>query len=150
MRKFTVKLRTPTKRQKFTTHASNGHNNQGINSISVVETNTKSKMKTLVTTTIGSIILTRKAETNIKVKMHVFIMFLYSPTISNNSVIFHNPHLINWKIVKKIFYITLFFFVDVVISYQLILVPKNLQFFLWILSLSIICLPFPQKLTIWS
>ena len=89
----------------------------------------------------------RKASSNQKVKGLVYILF---PTLlppPTTKFTFPSLHLLNLKLVKIPYYITLFFFVDIDISYFLILVPKSL-FFPLILFFVIICLHFLPKSTI--
>ena len=100
-------------------------------------TNTKCTMKTPVSLTTGSISLKKRAETNLKVKVQVSKTFPTPLQFSTTKLSLKSSSFRS-KTSKKTFYISLFFFVDVVISYYLIQVPKN-NFF----SILIFCCSLP-------
>ena len=102
---------------------------------------------TLSTTTTVMFSLRTEARTTLKVKELAYIKFLIPLPIPTMIFTSLNPLLLNLKLVKIIYYITLFFFVDVVISYFWILVLKS-QFFLLILFYVTIYLHSPLKPTI--
>ena len=71
--------------------------------ISGVVTNTRSSMKTLVTTTTGLTSLYKKSKDKPKGKGARFINVFYSPQLSNNIILFQSPLPLNQKLVNTIF-----------------------------------------------
>ena len=72
---------------------------------------------TLSTTTTVMFNLRTEAKTTLKVKELAYIKFSYSPSHSNNDIHVTKSSSLSLSLVKIIYCITLFFFVDVVISY---------------------------------
>ena len=87
-----MKLGTPNKRQNLLLMPAMAIITKETDKISGVETNAKSLMKTLITTTTSLFNLKRRAKTILKVKVHVSEMFPNLPNLLTKKNI--SPHLI--------------------------------------------------------
>ena len=92
---LTVKLEAPNKRQNLPQVPVMAIITKETTQVSRVEINAKSSMKTPVTTTTSSIILKRRAKTNLKVKVHVLIMFPTPLQFPAMKLIFQKSSILN-------------------------------------------------------